>query len=64
MGYLADCENLEPRTLRRALLYGTVTASFCVEGFGTEGLLGSQNGRPRRAAIESRFIELLEITSI
>jgi sugar/nucleoside kinase (ribokinase family) len=68
MGYLAASESLEPRTLRRALLYGTVTASFCVEGFGTEGLLGPPEKaigrRARRTAIESRFNELLDITSI
>jgi hypothetical protein len=63
MGYLAASESLEPRTLRRALLYGTVTASFCVEGFGTEGLLG-RSRRARRSAIESRFNELLDITGV
>ena len=62
MGYVAASESLEARTLRRAMLYGTVTASFCVEGFGPDGLL--QGGGPLRARIESRFNELLDITSI
>jgi len=60
MGYLASAQNLEPRTLRRAMLYGTVTASFCVEGFGPDKLL--ENGM--RSSVESRFNELLEITSV
>jgi sugar/nucleoside kinase (ribokinase family) len=63
MGYVAVSENLEARTLRRAMLYGTVTASLCVEGFGPEGLLAKGPGT-MRARIESRFNELLDITSI
>ena len=62
MGYIAASQSLEPRTLRRAMLYGTVTASFCVEGFGPDGLLLEGGGM--RARIESRFNELLDITSI
>jgi sugar/nucleoside kinase (ribokinase family) len=38
MGYLASVNSVEPGHLRRAMLYGTVTASYCVEGFGVEGL--------------------------
>ena len=64
MGYLAACGSLEPRTLRRAMLYGTVTASYCVEGFGTEPLLTDGGPRALRPRIESRFNELLDITSI
>ncbi len=60
MGYLTSAQNLEPRTLRRAMLYGTVTASFCVEGFGPDALL--RDGM--RSRIESRFNELLDITSV
>lgn len=36
MGYLAEEDNFEPETLKRALAYGTMTASFNVEGFGLE----------------------------
>jgi sugar/nucleoside kinase (ribokinase family) len=57
MGYLAAADNLEGPTLRRAMLYGTVAASFCVEGFGIERL--AQSGR---GAIESRFNELASMT--
>lgn len=62
MGYIAAAENVEPRTLRRAMLYGTATASFCVQGFGTEGLIEGL-GQHKRSQIESRFNELLDITS-
>lgn len=59
MGYVASSQNTEPATLRRAMLYGTVTASFCVEGFSTEGLLARTRGD-----VETRFNELLSIVSL
>ncbi len=36
MGYLAEQDNFEPKTLKTSLAYGTVVASFNVEGFGLE----------------------------
>ena len=36
MGYLSEQDNFEPATLKTALAYGTLTASFNVEGFGLE----------------------------
>jgi sugar/nucleoside kinase (ribokinase family) len=59
MGYLAAADCVEAPTLRRAMLYGTVTASFCVQGFGVEVLADK-----RRAHIESRFNELLEFVTL
>jgi sugar/nucleoside kinase (ribokinase family) len=59
MGYVASADSTEPRTLRRAMLYGTATASYCVQGFGVEGL-----GPHGRGAIESRYNELLDITTV
>lgn len=34
IGYLAGAKGAPEKNLRRALIYGTVTASFCCEGFG------------------------------
>jgi sugar/nucleoside kinase (ribokinase family) len=59
MGYIASADSTEPRTLRRAMLYGTATASYCVQGFGVEGLRPHSRGK-----IESRFNELLDITAV
>ena len=59
MGYLAAADCVEPATMRRAMLYGTVTASFCVQGFGVEVL-----EHKRRAQLESRFNELLEFVTL
>ena len=36
MGYLAEQDNFDPETLKRALAYGILVASFNVEGFGLE----------------------------
>jgi sugar/nucleoside kinase (ribokinase family) len=36
MGYLASKGNFEPRTLKEAMAYGTVTASFTVEDFSLD----------------------------
>ncbi|MBN1854610.1 MAG: sugar kinase [Pirellulales bacterium] len=39
MGYLADQDNIESETLKTAMAYGILVASFNVEGFGLERLL-------------------------
>jgi len=59
MGYLTEQGTSDPRAMRRAMLYGTVTASFCVEGFGIEAL----DGRSRRE-IDQRYDELLTIVTV
>jgi sugar/nucleoside kinase (ribokinase family) len=59
MGYLAAADCVEGPTLRRAMLYGTVTASYCVQGFGVEAL-----AERRRAQVESRFNELLQFVTL
>jgi sugar/nucleoside kinase (ribokinase family) len=59
MGYLASVQSAEPQALKRAMLYGTVTASFCVEGFSVEGL-----AQRTRAEIETRYGELASICTV
>lgn len=59
MGYLASARSTQSRTLRRAMLYGTVTASYCVQGFSIEDI-----GKRSREDVEQRFNELLDITSL
>jgi len=39
LGYVAHHDNTRHDTLRRAVIYGSAMASFCVEGIGTERLL-------------------------
>ena len=59
MGAVARAGDAEPATLRRAMLYGTVTASFCVQGFSVEDL----GGRTDRE-IEERYSQLLSIVTV
>ena len=57
MGYLARSVDLSDAGLRRALVYGSVMASFAVEEFGLSRLL-----RLQRQEIEGRFQEFKSMT--
>ena len=62
MGYLADrCPDAAPDTdaLRHALAYGTVTASFALEGFGPWVFADMQ-----RADIDKRMAQFIESTQL
>ena len=59
MGYLASAPGPIDRNIRRAMLYGSVVASFCCEGFGLKFTT-----RVTRAAIEKRFKELAKLTKV
>ena len=39
VGYLTKTQDFSFRNMKKAVIYATVLASFCVEQFGTEGLL-------------------------
>ena len=59
MGALTRAESLSPRDIRRAIVYGSVLASFCVEDFSLD--------RFRTltwAEIENRFAAFLALTTI
>ena len=60
LGYLASqgCSTDEP-ALRRAMVYGTVLASFNVEEFGTERV-----ARLSRDEIDARFEQLRGMTAV
>jgi sugar/nucleoside kinase (ribokinase family) len=57
MGYLATARGSIDDNLRRAVVYGTVVASFCCEGFGL-----NRTTKLRRAHIEQRVKELEKLT--
>ena len=57
MGYLAQRDELSETNLRRAVVYGSVMASFAVEDFGLTRLL-----RLTPAEIERRFHECKHLT--
>jgi cytidine kinase len=59
MGYLAGSKGPIESNLRRAMIYGSVTASFCCEGFGL-----NSTTRITRADIEKRVKQLLRMASV
>ena len=57
MGCLAAARGSIDQNIRRAMVYGSVVASFCCEGFGL-----TQTTRIRRAQIDRRVRELVKLT--
>ena len=57
MGYLATAKGSIDANIRRAMVYGSVTASFCCEGFGL-----NRTTKTKRADIEKRVKELEKLT--
>ena len=50
LGYLTECDEFEPDTLKTAMAYGILVASFNVEGFGLDRMLEID-----REAVERRM---------
>jgi sugar/nucleoside kinase (ribokinase family) len=57
MGYLATARGSIDTNIRRAMIYGSVTASFCCEGFGL-----TRTTKIKRADIDRRVKELEKLT--
>ena len=57
MGYLATAKGSIDANIRRAMVYGSVTASFCCEGFGL-----NTTTKTKRSDIEKRVKELEKLT--
>jgi sugar/nucleoside kinase (ribokinase family) len=57
MGYLASARGDIEANLRRAMIHGSVVASFCCEGFGLQ-----RTTRVKRAEIAARVKELEKLT--
>jgi len=58
MGYLAEQGNFEPKTLKEAMAYGTIAASFTVEDFSLDRLRQIE-----REDIERRMVEYRRMLS-
>jgi sugar/nucleoside kinase (ribokinase family) len=58
MGYLATCDSISLWNMKRAVAYGTVTASLTVEGFGVERVASAD-----RHTVERRYHELQQFVS-
>jgi len=57
MGYLATARGPIDKNIRRAMVYGSVVASFCCEGFGL-----NRTTKIKRTDIERRVTELKHLT--
>jgi hypothetical protein len=58
MGQLSESGDTSWNGIKRAMIFGSVIASFAVEAFGVDGLL-----QMRREAIEERY-EILRHTTM
>ncbi len=56
-GWLAKTHDISERNLRRAVIYGSAVASFCVEDFGINGIKNLSWNK-----IQKRFIAFRELT--
>jgi sugar/nucleoside kinase (ribokinase family) len=56
-GYLADTKDFSFENMKKAVIYGSTLASFCVEKFGTERLL-----KLKAEDIKKRLIQFQELT--
>ena len=59
LGHLARAEEINDTELRKAVLYGSAMASFCVEKFGTEKLANLE-----LLEIEDRYQSFLDLSKI
>ncbi|TCD47500.1 PfkB family carbohydrate kinase [Chlorobium sp. N1] len=59
IGHLSRCPEITETELRRAVLYGSAMASFCVEKFGTEKIAALD-----MLEIEDRYESFLELSRI
>lgn len=57
IGFLSTVKNINDSAIRRSIIYGSVLASFTVEGFGIERLAGTSMAEIRR-----RYKDFKEIT--
>ena len=59
MGWLAKANRVDEKTVRTAMLYGSVMGSFCVEAFSLDRFL-----RLKRSEVDRRFKNLLAMTRV
>lgn len=59
LGFLESCDEVTEENLRAAMVYGTVAASFTVEGFSVDGLLQADV-----AQMADRYARLADVTRI
>jgi sugar/nucleoside kinase (ribokinase family) len=56
-GFIAQSENVSFKNMKNAIIYGSNLASFCVEKFGTERMVGLE-----KAAVHERLQQFKALT--
>ena len=59
IGYLASTDDISFDNMKRAVIYGSAMASFCVEKFGTERLVNLS-----KSEINSRVQEFIDLSQV
>ena len=59
IGYLASTDDISFNNMKRAVIYGSVMASFCVEKFGTERLVNLD-----QSEINSRIQQFIDLSQV
>lgn len=59
IGYLASTDNISFDNMKRAVIYGSAMASFCVEKFGTERLVNLS-----KSEINSRVQQFIDLSQV
>jgi sugar/nucleoside kinase (ribokinase family) len=59
MGYLTKADEINFETMKKAVFYGSTTASFCVEKFSTIGIENKT-----KEAIEERYQEFVNLSKV
>lgn len=60
VGYLAKSKNITFTNMKRAIIYGSAMASFCVEKFGPQRLLEIKQSNVKKRVAE--FVEIMKVT--
>ena len=61
IGYISKTENVSFENMKRAVVYGSAMASFCVEKFGTERLVGLSEEEISRRVQEFKNLSQFDI---
>jgi sugar/nucleoside kinase (ribokinase family) len=59
IGYIAETRDLSFENMKRAVIYGSAMASFCVEKFGTERLIGLS-----KEDVEGRIQQFVDLVQV
>ena len=59
IGYLASTDDISFDNMKRAVIYGSAMASFCVEKFGTERLVNLS-----KFEINSRVQQFIDLSQV